>query len=173
MANGGSFLAACVNYWGHLAQNATTRMQQASEEVRKREYTTGRLVSDVLGLWLDGVDGWWGALMAGASPPVPVVFFRVRKGEKPEEATKTKTCVVPVLVRHEGDVKCTDLVRLGEPYAKKIPCHNVRLAVPETRDRLEIRLVGLGEVKPEEGHYQGLVYVEEEPLAMVHVLVTA
>src|SRR5262245_17971339 len=165
----GSYLAAIIDYWGSVGENAAVRMQTAGREMLERRYTPGTLLSDLVGLWSDSLEGWWTALVASGTAPVPTVLFTVKLGPITTEA---KARSVPVVAPGDGQPACTDIVRVGGPSTAMIPADSVKVALDQTRSELEVRLCGLREIALEPGLYQGLVHVEERPLAAIHVLVS-
>jgi len=44
--------------------------------------------------------------------------------------------------------------------------------VSDLRDELTIKLLDLEKLNPGEGHYIGLVHIDERPIAVIHALVT-
>jgi len=159
-------MGAWITYWQNVAQDAAEVMQRASGEVAAREYSATRLLSDVLGTWADGIEGLWSAFLASSSAPVPTVLLRVARG-----ATEVKTDAVPVVAPGSADPECTDLVLLGGAAGKKIPQANVRVELTAGRDALNVRLTDLRRLQLADGHYQGLVFIEQRALAAIHVLV--
>src|SRR6266852_2792810 len=153
MARSSAYLSTLVDYRGNLARNTLTRLEAASGDIRDRTYGSEKLVSDVLGAWMDGVEQWWSAILGAVGPPVPTVFLRLTEG-----LTKVKKASVAVNVPGTAQPGWTDLVRLGGPPERRIPRENVTVAINETRDALEVSPIGLGQVHPLEGHYQGLAY---------------
>ena len=164
-----SYLAALIDYWGSVGENAAERVQNARQEILERRYTPGKLVSDLLGLWNDSLEAWWTALIASGTAPVPTVLFTVKLGPITTEA---KARSVPVMALEDGAPSCTDLSRVGGPPTATIPSDHVKVVLGQARSELEVRLCGLREISLEPGHYLGLIHIEERPLAAVHVVVT-
>jgi hypothetical protein len=160
-------LSTLFEYWGNVGRNSVARLEAASAEIQDRKYGSEKLMSDVLGAWMDGVEGWWSALLSSVSPTVPTVFFRLTEG-----LTKAKNASVPISVPGAAQPGWTDLVRLGGTQDQRIPRENVNVAINQARNALEVSLVGLGQVHPQEGNYQGMAYIEERPLATIQVLVS-
>ena len=167
MAGSSSYVSMLFEYWGNLGRNTIARLEGASAEIRDRKYGAQQLMSDVLSTWMDGVEGWWSAVLANVSPAVPTVFFRLTEG-----LTKAKNASVPLSVPGVAQPGWTDLVRLGGAQDQRIPRENVMVSINSARNALEVSLVGLGEINPREGHYQGMVYIEERPLATIQVVVS-
>jgi hypothetical protein len=162
-----AYLTAMIDYWGNVGKGALRRLAVASEDVRNRTYGTERLVSDVVGLWMDGVDGWWGALRGPVAPSAPTVLFKVN-----EDATQVKKASPPINVPGIGQPVWTDIQRIGGAPDEAIPRDHVDVTVSAARDGLTITLKDLRRLRLRAGQYHGLVYIDEIPLVTIHVLVS-
>src|SRR6185503_14663021 len=131
----GNYLEDLISSWGSLMRNVATRVQTASREVRDREYTASKMVSDVVGTWMEGVDAWMGMLRGEPAAGTPTVFFKFPQGRAVKSAT------VPDGLPPDVKIEVTDLVPMGTAFGR-IPARNVK--VERVDGQLSVRLIDLG-----------------------------
>ena len=168
MAGATSYVQDWINYWGRLGATFSKRIQSVSTDARAGKYGLDRAVSDTIALWADGYEVLCGALLgqrAAAGPPV--VFFRITPG------TEAKQRVVRVAVPGDAKPTVTALERVGG--GADIPSPEcVTVEVSDTRDELTVKLINLTRANRRglpAGHYLGIVYADEHPVALVDALV--
>ena len=163
---GSTGFGSWFRYWGDLAEEVRGRFSTAAGDVRGRSYSPEKMISDVLGLWMDGASAWWSMLWGALPMSTPVFLFEVRLGKHKTEAKPRSTSA---FVRGVRDPDVTDLVHLGGKG--EIKSSHVKLELGPGR-QLFVRLVGVTEIPNlEPGQYMGLVHAEEDPIAALHVLV--
>jgi hypothetical protein len=166
--NGPTGFGSWFRYWGDLAEEIRGRFSTAADDVRGRSYSTEKVISDVLGLWMDGTNAWWSMLWGTLPTSTPVVLFEVKLGKHKTEAKPRSTSAFVPGVR---DPDVTDLARLGGKGTIRNEHVKLELGSGPAR-QLFIRLVGVTEIPGlEAGQYMGLVHLEERPIAVIHVLV--
>ena len=168
MAQASMYLEDMIQYWGTLGRTLTTRIQNASRDARKGTYGLDRMLSDAVALWAQGFEAWSAAWLGRGAVAPAIVFLRV------PGKTEFKLRQTRVPIPGDGPPEHTELVRVGGGGAS-IPKDNVEVKVTELRDELTVKLIDLTRLHPPpaEGHYIGLVYVGERPIAVIHALVTS
>ena len=165
MAGASTYLEDWIQYWGSIGRVFTTRLQKASRDARKGDYGVDRLLSDSVALWAEGFDAWCAAWLGRGGPAPAIVFLRFPKD------TEFKLRFTRVPIPGGTLPERTDLVRVSGAGAM-IPKEHVKVEVSDLRDELTIKLLDLEKLKPGEGHYIGLVHIDERPIAVIHALVT-
>jgi hypothetical protein len=173
MSRSGTYFSAMASYWGALAQDIATRYRSAWQDVEDRTYTPARILSDAVEFWARAADSWWSAIVSNASTAVPVVLFEITVGSIP---TQTKAEPIPLRVPTSGTPSKTGLARIWPPPSpantggQEIPPDHVRVDLAPDGRELRVHLVGLDTLHLTRGHYEGLVYREGAPLAVLHVV---
>ena len=165
MARTGTLLEAVTSYYSTLAFNSLATMRRMQEDLRTNNFTVGKAVGAAVQLCLDASDGWWNALLVTASPPVPTVLLRTG----PEGGCDAQT--VDVSVPGNRDPECTELGRIGG--TERIGLDYIVIETATQRNAINIKLRKLKELSQKlrkplaPGLYQGLVHIDERPLAIV------
>ena len=168
-----NYLTDMFAYYSELGEVAMRRWRKATREIGKRRYTPTKLISDVLASWIDGTRSVWEAW--GATGGLRHILFVI---DQRTEADRKK--VVPMYVPGSVEPELTELIATLD--SSNLPCDKVLRAGEDVcvktngpRDCLTVALVGLSELpakgKLASGVYEGLVHVEEKPLAVVHIVV--
>jgi len=79
---------AILGYYGGLVESAIKRWQQASADVRQRQYTATNLISDVVATWFD--------VAAACYPPLPFNAVEPLARLVISSAQRKATAVVPI-----------------------------------------------------------------------------
>jgi hypothetical protein len=160
MSYADSYLTALAAHYAEIADDGLRRLRKAERDVRNRKYTPGKLLSDVLGFWMDGAFGCWAALSAGRVGGVPEVLFVLPKGKAGDSRD------IPVYVPGTKQPDFTDIEVSGSP-STPLSEDNIQVAITNERDVLKIALVKLHPVS--KGTYRTLIYVDQLPLAFLYV----
>lgn len=165
MARSGLLFEALTSYYTNLAFDALAAMRATNEDLRTGHFDCSKAMGRAFSLWMDAAEGWWSALLVNANAPLPTLFMRL------SEADQSLTKRVSVLVPGNAKPQITDLTPLGggEPIRAE---HHIRCEANKNRDGIELALRNVTDLRKrgaglKEGLYQGLVYIDERPLAVV------
>jgi|SRR5215471_4141196 len=158
MSNSGVLLEALVSFYGNLSLDVVNALSATRQDIRTGDFNLHKALGRAINIWLDGTEGWLGAVLVTASQPLPTAYLTVGRGS-------TATADVSILVKEKPH--CTDLFQIGG--SKRIDSKHVILDPSTKGDRLTVRLPGLARVKSQiaPGLYQGLIYTGGKPLAVV------
>lgn len=190
------WMAGLFAQWAYMSEDAMRTWRKAMGDVRRRRYTPGRMFSDVLGLWMGGVEACWSLGYGAWSQPRHMLFVIApdTEGDQKQE--------VFMEVPGRKNPEVTELsvtwpfTNVGTPsaathYKMITRKDNVRLATSPERDTLTVALIDLAKIAPKpplpppgavpvppppdmrlyRAAYEGLIYVDEEPLAVLHIVV--
>lgn len=101
-------MGAWINFANTVAEASLERMQEMTEAIQNRRYQPSDWITDSLGFWVDGMNGWWSAMQQNATGPVPFAFIRMAADEE------SATTELYARKFSESGVRWTDLVRLGD-----------------------------------------------------------
>lgn len=166
MARSGTYLEALVGYYSTLAFDAMAAMRSTQEDLRTGKFSCEKVAGRTLSLWMDATEGWWSALLVTGSAPLPTVFLRVGKDQ-------TLRGEAHVLVPGGGRPLVTNLERLGGGARIETEYINVEAIKGRNGVEIKLKLEKLREIRGEiaPGLYQGVVFIDEKPLAMLLVQV--
>ena len=164
MARTNTYIDEWLTYWNRVGQQFNTRILKASADAREGKYGWERLFSDGVSMWCEGVDNWWSAVSRRPLGDPPVLFFRI-----PPKTEAKPGPGEPIPLRGATAPMATDLVNLAQPHVN-IPRDCIRVDKTDAGDEAVIKLVNLPRGLPE-GHYLGMVYADERPIAVIHAVV--
>ena len=162
MARTNTYIDEWLTYWNRVGQQFNTRIANASADARAGKYGWERLFSDGVSMWCEGVDNWWSAVSRRPLGDPPVLFFRILP------KTEAKGPGEPIPLRGATAPTATDLVNLAQGD-KNIPRGCIRIDKTDG-DEAVIKLVNLPS-DLQAGHYLGMVYADERPIAVIHAVV--
>jgi len=162
-----TLLGNMLDYYSTLAQDALKRANEAYAKIGKGQYGADDLVSDTLygwsQLWESALG--WAVPLQQSGGTIPTAFLKIT----PDQSAAAQE--VAVAAPAKGDPESTALTQVGG--GAKIDADKVATEFKDASRRvLAVRLVGLA-AKLAEGLYQGVVTIDEVPLAIVLVLVKA
>src|SRR5262245_45164874 len=164
MPRSGLLFEALTSYYSNLAFDALAAMRATSEDLRTGRFDCSKAVGRACALWMDAAEGWWSALLVNATAPLPTLFLRLSE----EDPSVPKR--VSVLVPGKAKPEITDLTPLGGGEPIRAEDH-IRVEATKNRDGIELALRNVTNLRERgglrEGLYQGLIHIEERPLAVV------
>jgi hypothetical protein len=181
------WMAGLFAQWAYLSEDAVKTWRKAMGDVRRRRYTPGKMFSDVLGLWMGGVEAWCSLGYGALSQPRHLLFVIAPD----TEGDQKQELFMEIPGRNTPDVTelsvtwpFTDAGRDdADTSYKMINKHdNVRISTTSERNTLTVALIDLAKkaspppppsqaVKLLRAVYEGLIFVDEEPLGILHVVV--
>jgi hypothetical protein len=161
MPRSDAFLEAVINFYSNLGMRTVEQMRSTQEELRTGTFKLEKTLGNAILTWSEAAEGWFSALLGTASLPLPTIFLRVG----PKSSTVGREIHVRVPGREPPEH--TDLVQIGG--GKKIDNQLIGLEAPGTRDRLLVKLKGLTGKSLDPGLYTMVVFIRDEPLAIVIV----
>jgi hypothetical protein len=160
---GAHYLEALTTFYSDLAIDSMALVRSMREDLQSGNFEFTQWTGRSLSLMFDACEGWYGAVLSGASAPVPTVLL---------EATPAGDCnaeTVRIVVGENPKLQHTDLMQLGGSGCIKAAHLHVEPA--ERGIAVDLRIKGLPEDDPEKtlqpGLYQGLVYSGSKPLMIV------
>jgi len=156
-----------IDFYGNLTNRTAQRVETICREIEAREYTPGKLFSDVLAFWVEGTRDWYCTLL-GLNQSVPTVLFTL----SPD--TKTDSRSIPVILPRSDQPK-PHVFWLGKvgpmgSTGNEISETNV-IATLEKQYELIVDIKGL-QPPLKAATYHALVHVDGKPLALVYVNVS-
>ena len=163
MPRSDAFLEAAINFYSNLGMRTVAAMRSTQEDLRTGSFRLEKVVGDAILTWCDASEGWFSALLGTASLPLPTIFLRV----EPQSATVGRE--IHVKIPGDQNPTFTDLVQIGgtNTFDRRL----IAVEPSTNRDRLLVKLKGLTGYRPQPGLYTMLVFIDDEPLANVIVLV--
>lgn len=163
-------MSAFINMANTVAESSLDRMQEMSEKIQKRQYTPSDIITDTLGFWIDGVNGWWSIVQQSVAGPVPFAFIKM--------ATDSETNMAELPIRKSGSeaVQYTDLVRLSgsgngvpvwievnwasaKPNCVRVTAHGLNQKQADAKEKLC------------KGLYQSSLHMDNKLIGIVQILV--
>lgn len=169
-------MSALINFYNVVAETSLERMQEMAEAIQNRRYQPSDFITDALGFWVDGANGWLSVVQQTVAGPVPFVFLKMRSDEE------TASDEVAVTRSGRATPEMTPLARLGRSSDDQAGTHTERVTArarwaEDKRNCLVVEAQGLNleEIKSggrlAHGLYQASVHLDEKLLAIVQVLV--
>jgi hypothetical protein len=164
-------MSAWISFVNTVAETSLERMQEMSERIQKRQYTPNDIITDTLGYWIDGVNGWWGVVQQSAAGPVPFAFIKM--------ASDDESATTELAIRKSGGdlIKATPLARLSDSGEGEV---SVTLDATWATDKpncVVVHVYGLNaeqvdaDKKLREGLYQSSLHMNNKLVGIVQVLV--
>jgi hypothetical protein len=165
MATSGVLFQGLVNYYGALSKQTLALMFSTREDLRNGTFDWSKTMSRSVALWLDAAEGWWGALLATASAPLPTLFMSVG----PDDSTSDETVQVSI---GPGQVpEMSEIAQIGG--TAHIAKDAITLDVTRLGDAVELKLRKLKSLRASgtlpSGLYAGIVHLGQKPLAIVMI----
>jgi len=163
--SGAHYLEALTTFYSDLAVDSMALMRTMREDLKGGKFEFKQWTGRSLSLMIDACEGWYGAVLSGASAPVPTVLL---------EATTAGDCnaeTVRIVVGENQKLQKTDLMQLGG--SASIKAAHLHVEPAERGIAVDLRIKGLqGKAKSkaptlQPGLYQGLVYSGSKPLMIV------
>jgi len=173
MADLENYVFDWLSYYGDLSSRSASRWRVISREVERREYTSGKLVSDVLDFWMTATEGWYSTLL-GCARGVPTLVFHL------SPHTESASQSISVRASRRGRrLPHFDFLPLAQPAcsdkAKLILKENFKAELSDPGDELFVELIDLCDPNKKESliktSYHVLVHMDDLPLALVYVCV--
>ena len=163
MADVSRILGTWLDFYGELMTKGMTRIRKSTQSIEDGTYTADLLFKDTL-FWMNGMMGLWTIPLKIRSQATPTAFIRI------EAKANVGSAAVSVDSPEKGKVDWTPLQLIGGNAS--VAKSKVVATLDKDRTTLGIRLKDLsGTLKA--GHYVGIVFVGDAPLALVRLLVTA
>ena len=170
-----TFLGSMIEFYGELSTKALARANAAQTKIEAGTYGPTQITSDALGLWLDGVNGWWDSALRPVAASLPVAFFKLAIGDASAATT------VPVRLTSGGNPTVTDLASTTGGNTLEAAKHVGVSFVTDgggTVDRTQL-VVALRNLKSHNGSakdapaglYQGVAWLDKTALSNVVVLI--
>src|SRR5262249_27616869 len=165
MLRSGHLFDALTSYYSNLAFDYLAAMRETSEDLRTGRFDCSKAMGRACAFWMDAAEGWWSALLMNASAPLPTLFLRLSEDE--QSVTKR----VSVLVPGKAEPQISDLTPIGGGAPIRAEDH-IRVEANKNRDGVDLTLDNVVDLRQRgaglrEGLYQGLIYIDERPLAVV------
>lgn len=163
-------MGAWINFANTVAEASLERMQEITEAIQNRTYQPSDWITDAMGFWVDGMNGWWSAVQQNATGPVPFAFIRMAA----DEEAATTEIYVPKLSK--SDLRWTDLVRLGDGKSSEPLNIEVRWDSDKPAclivDAKGMTNTGPNAKKPlTPGLYQSSIIIDDKLVGIVQILV--
>jgi hypothetical protein len=171
-----AFLGSVLEYYQEIATNGVQRLNKARTRIDAGTYGPTELTSDILGLWIDAVEGWWDSALRPVASALPTAFFKLRVGDA------SATVPIPVKATQAGNPTVTDLTSAASGQTLQAALHVSAVFVTNggqvDRTQLEVKLRdlkkynGTPNTNTPAGLYRGVVFVDTTGLAEVPLLIT-
>ncbi|HSP98435.1 MAG TPA: hypothetical protein VL049_14505 [Candidatus Dormibacteraeota bacterium] len=158
MARSEVLLESFISYYSTLGYDALALWRSTREDIRTEQLDCQRTASRMVSWWSDAYEGWWSALLATGSPPLPILFLGGRADAEPLYG------FTRVRVPGAHDPQLTDLARIGAADRLKASVETTHF-----RDQIKVEVDKDSKQGAVPGTYQAIAHVDGQPLA--HVVV--